>query len=186
MGINRGHYFYEVCLNIFEKKMSLKYSFLFFGVFLFFLHAIAASDEETDSMVSCDGEWIPFPHHDYCFLFKNGSMTWQEGKEFFESIGGYLAENIDEELEEYIEFYAIQMFDPFEPYAWLGGSDVIQEGVWRWSNSTGNIVETFWAENEPKNDPEMNCLELEVTGNVGWYDWPCHIATNVICQKDAN
>lgn len=118
--------------------MFLKYSFVVFGLFIFFSHDIAASpaDESTDSTVSCDGEWVALPHHDYCFLFKNGSMTWPEGKQFCEANGGYLAEITDQELEEYIEFYAIEMFDPNEPYAWLGGTDAIQEGVWRWSNSS--------------------------------------------------
>ena len=46
----------------------------------------------------------------------------------------------------------------------------------------GNIIETFWAENQPQNSEDMNCLEIEA---YGWFDWNCTATdVNVICQKD--
>lgn len=116
--------------------MSLRHFLLSlsFIILLFHSSGVSAVDIQNESTISCDDDWFPLPGHDSCYLFKNETMTWNEAKDFCEEKGGYLPENIDEDLEDYLEFYIGKLFGN-KPYAWLGGTDVIQEGVWRWSHS---------------------------------------------------
>ena len=61
-------------------------------------------------------------------LYDKG-VTWLEAKNACESLGGYLACITSEEEQETLE---LLLQDENRVYYWLGGTDEIEEGNWKW------------------------------------------------------
>ena len=67
---------------------------------------------------------------------------------------------------------------------WLGGRDELEEGVWRWE-SNGELIDMsmFWAEGQPDNDQNENCLMSMTSGD--FHDYFCIAALEgVVCEFD--
>ena len=73
------------------------------------------------------------------------------------------------------------------PDAWIGGNDIDEEGVWKWTDCTPWEV-TFWAPGEPSQGDE-DCLHhvLNFTGethlNHKWNDRNCGSEIGFLCSK---
>ncbi|KAK3508500.1 hypothetical protein QTP70_031357 [Hemibagrus guttatus] len=74
--------------------------------------------------------------------------------------------------------------------AWIGLSDIAEEGKWMWVDGTTMTTE-FWWQGEPNDyDGIEDCAatgskfaEAEVTT---WADYPCGTELQAICEKKAN
>ncbi|GHU55894.1 hypothetical protein FACS1894132_12650 [Clostridia bacterium] len=86
---------------------------------------------------------VVYKGHSYAIF--TTKMTWDEAKEFCESKGGHLATITSQEEQEFINNL---MNGKPDSYYYLGGSDVEQEGLWRWV--TGETwVYGNWNSGEP-------------------------------------
>lgn len=83
-------------------------------------------------------------------------MTWQEAKEYCESLGGHLATITSAEEQ--------SVLNNFDGNYWLGGTDSGSEGNWRWITGEAWIY-TNWDEGEDNNLDE---IEHYLTT---WYDF---------------
>ena len=65
---------------------------------------------------------------------------------------------------------------------WLGGNDLENESVFRWSKDNSLIDFSVWDNQEPNNhngNEDCVCLWL---GNLKWNDYGCTAALKFICQ----
>uniref|UniRef100_A0A8I3ZZI6 CD209 molecule n=1 Tax=Callithrix jacchus TaxID=9483 RepID=A0A8I3ZZI6_CALJA len=68
--------------------------------------------------------------------------------------------------------------------AWMGLSDLKQEGTWQWVDGSplSPSLRRYWNQGEPNNIGEEDCAEFN--GN-GWNDDRCSAAKFWICKKSA-
>lgn len=162
--------------------MNYKFSSL---IFLLILRSeIICCQENTTN--SCENDWILIPGHG-CFLFElERKLDMMEAQVYCENNGAFLPEMIDDELEEILVEYAIQIGDEDSVIFWLGGTDLGHEGDWIWQHSDTKTTEFFWADEQPNASTTFNCLTLtaEYGSELGWYDTKCEGWTySTICQK---
>uniref|UniRef100_A0A2I3HPY6 CD209 molecule n=1 Tax=Nomascus leucogenys TaxID=61853 RepID=A0A2I3HPY6_NOMLE len=69
-------------------------------------------------------------------------------------------------------------------FAWMGLSDLNQEGTWQWVDGSplSPSFKQYWNRGEPNNIGEEDCAEF--SGN-GWNDDKCNLAKFWICKKSA-
>ncbi|MBQ3571949.1 MAG: InlB B-repeat-containing protein [Clostridia bacterium] len=80
-----------------------------------------------------------------------GHYTWEEAREYCASLGGHLATVTSAEEQAVLEEF-------YGDY-WLGGTDVEEEGVWKWiTGEEWNY--TNWLEGEPNNSGEEHYLVI--------------------------
>ena len=66
------------------------------------------------------------------------------------------------------------------PDAWIGLSDNLEEGVFRWRDGTYANY-TRWGPIEPNGNLIENCVYLY---NHWWLDSPCNVGVPFICEKE--
>ena len=66
------------------------------------------------------------------------------------------------------------------PDAWIGLSDNLEEGVFRWRDGTYANY-TRWGPIEPNGNLSENCVYLY---NHWWLDSPCNVGVPFICEKE--
>jgi hypothetical protein len=83
-------------------------------------------------------------------------LTWEEGKAYCESLGGQLAVNgmKDFPLRQKIS-RALGITS-----AWIGLSDVDEEGIWKWLDGTSAERNVNWYNGEPNGGRGENCAHI--------------------------
>lgn len=81
------------------------------------------------------------------------------------------------------------MFDTAEPdgnaAAWIGGSDKLQEGSFKWLNGTPLPPDFPWKHPNPSNSGNEDCLEaLKTTnsGTINYNDNKCGTRRYFVCE----
>eukprot|EP00064_Thunnus_orientalis_P020895 superscaffoldBa00006028_g21047 len=65
-------------------------------------------------------------------------------------------------------------------YAWIGGSDCQEEGLWFWSDGTPFNLK-YWCSGEPNNLNAQHCLLVVFRGKSCWDDLQCNVAHPSVC-----
>lgn len=118
------------------------------------------------------------------YEFRYGPLTWVAAQAAAVAAGGHLATITSET--EYQRIRGLAGSDPI----WLGGTDVAQEGVWRWVEGGKFYIDddaaggaavrgavNYWQTHDGWNDEPNNsdgvehCLEMMANGM--WNDLPC-------------
>ncbi|XP_039886053.1 perlucin-like protein [Simochromis diagramma] len=135
----------------------------------------------------CPDRWVHVGDH--CFFLSNDNDGWLNSTLKCKDIGGHLAILTTKEEHDALEKEA-RTIGTFNPFYWLGLSDIENEGDWKWvDNSTLQV--SFW--NTLKSEPDNNASAGEAgedcavvdTQNQNWYDVPCSFQYRRICQMDA-
>lgn len=125
------------------------------------------------------------------YVYKNkvykvfyGNMTWKDAQTYCVSLGGNLAMPKTQDVGNFI----INVATKYNLNGlWLGATDEVQEGTWRWVDGT-LMTYTNWANGEPNNSGgNEHYLETYTNNNAGkWNDLP-NSATQIdgfICEWD--
>ena len=112
------------------------------------------------------------------FEFHSQFLTWQEARTFCANRnGGRLAEARTQE-----QFDAIFAFSVQKSFFFLGGSDLTNDGDWRWNSDNSPLDLQFFNQGEPNGGTTENCLEFRFPG---FNDRPCNIPTAFLCESGA-
>ncbi|XP_034532161.1 type-2 ice-structuring protein-like isoform X4 [Notolabrus celidotus] len=114
------------------------------------------------------------------FRYVTRAMTWAEAERHCISLGGHLASV--HSFSEYNQIRA-QITPSHDPKAWLGGTDIQMEGVWRWSDGS-NLYFSFWCSGEPNNGGNQDCLQMSFTEHNCWDDLQCDHRLPSVCSRN--
>ena len=105
---------------------------------------------------------------------------WIQAEDFCLNEGGHLAAIPTEAVN---TFVWEEMDARGENYFWIGGSDLEEEGIWRWTDCTPWEF-TFWYTGEPNNhgNKDQHCLQYRSIW-IKWDDTDCTDAKPFVCSK---
>lgn len=126
----------------------------------------------VSSSAYADSPMIQNPDNGHWYQRFDNTMSWHDAKAYGESLGGYLATITSQEENDFI-YSNLATTSPQVP--WLGATDEVEEGVWRWV--TGETWSyTNWYPGEPNNFCEEDYLHFTAGNNFweqgtnGWND----------------
>jgi len=143
---------------------------------------IGSSCSEDKCVEACAEGWEA--NGDHCYLFGDEKKNWTAAEDFCRGEGGHLATvNTNATKEFVLEGLTRRNFD----WTWIGGNDLEEEGVWKWTDCTPWEA-TFWAPGEPNNKNNEDCLALVLVHgnpqlNRQWNDGSCIIEWEFLCSK---
>merc|ERR1712215_74176 len=137
-----------------------------------------SADEHKDCCFKhgCSEGWEPYG--DNCYKVLTVNQTWRESKMNCEDLDGNLASIHSEKENEFLHHLA------GEAFTWVGGNDIKSENSWVWSDGT-SINYKNWAEGEPNNFGEEDCLDINHHDYGLWNDDQCDYHLQAICKKPA-
>ena len=136
-------------------------------------------------MEACAEGWEA--NGDHCYLFGDEKKNWTAAEDFCRGEGGHLATmNTNATRAFVLAGMMIRNID----LAWIGGNDLEEEGVWKWTDCTPWEAE-FWAPGQPDNTyNNQDCLTQvhRSSWNNGvlnrmWDDFACSEKIEFLCSK---
>ncbi|BFZ21805.1 hypothetical protein BsWGS_24844 [Bradybaena similaris] len=137
------------------------------------------SREAEDSL--CPPDWIRFG--DSCYSFVREKVGWPAAVSLCREYGGYLLEiNSKEENDWIVSQIKGRKFE----YSWLGASDMIKEGTFRWMTNNelvGNAP--YFEPGQPNNLAKgEHCLAIDgLNYHYKWVDDECENVKTFVCEK---
>ncbi|XP_052692400.1 perlucin-like protein [Crassostrea angulata] len=123
-------------------------------------------------------EWNSFMNSEYLLGLK--ATTWNNAQLDCSVKGAKLVEIESPEENAYIHSLANNLTKP----AWLGGTDVAEEGKWVW-HSKGTIFSySAWYSGQPNNYNNQDCLCLYRSHALTWWDDSCAASYQYICERE--
>ncbi|XP_053386383.1 perlucin-like protein [Mercenaria mercenaria] len=121
-------------------------------------------------------------YHNSCYLFaRNHASSFTEAEHYCQQHGGHLItiETKNENL--FIKDFLRGLKGE---YHWLGLTDEMVEGVWKWYTSNRDVTYTDWYPGEPNSHrgTEEDCVVFSYTEDYRWLDVPCTRSYEPICE----
>ena len=152
--------------------------------FLISKSCLGSPCSEDKCVKACPEGWEA--NGDHCYLFGDEKKNWTAAEDFCRGEGGHLA-TVDTNATK--EFVLEGLTRRNSALIWIGGSDIEEEGVWKWTDCTQWEVE-FWAPRQPTNlFNNEDCLQLVLRWDTRpdhsgkWNDEPCVQKYEFLCSK---
>uniref|UniRef100_A0A2I3GQ67 CD209 molecule n=1 Tax=Nomascus leucogenys TaxID=61853 RepID=A0A2I3GQ67_NOMLE len=126
----------------------------------------------------CPWEWTFFQGN--CYFMSNSQRDWHDSITACQEVGAQLVVIKSAEEQNFLQLQSSRS----NRFAWMGLSDLNQEGTWQWVDGSplSPSFKQYWNRGEPNNIGEEDCAEF--SGN-GWNDDKCNLAKFWICKKSA-
>lgn len=132
--------------------------------------AISVTEEIANELVNFNGHW---------YQISNEDCTWEEAKIACESAGGYLA-TITTQDEMNLISNMIGSSTDSKLIVWIGGTDQVTEGDWKWVSGEDFNYTNWKSEYEPNNYNNEDYLQIDE--NPGWNDANGQQLCNYVCE----
>ncbi|XP_062614237.1 macrophage mannose receptor 1-like [Saccostrea cucullata] len=135
---------------------------------------------QNSQLANCQSGWIRFSSS--CYIFATDiSYDWVESGHFCTLFGASLA-SIETDIENNFirqELLSIAKSADF----WVGGTDIMSEGDWKWATSQKPVTYSDWYPGRPSDSHHnVNCLELSHNYRYQWNDQDCRVQNHFICE----
>ncbi|XP_062581589.1 uncharacterized protein LOC134243346 [Saccostrea cucullata] len=135
-----------------------------------------------DRRVCCTSQWMRFSNKCYLFVTRY-PLNWINAMTFCKAYGAKLAEVKSASENNFLRHEAKRLRGSF----WLGGSDIIMEGTWKWMTSDTRIYYFTLIPGQPDNHRgNEHCLHLVSSHLNYWNDDACNKKYNFISEKSAD
>ncbi|XP_036022761.1 CD209 antigen-like protein C [Onychomys torridus] len=124
----------------------------------------------------CAWDWTLFQGN--CYFFSTFQQNWKESVTACREVGAQLVV-----IKSHEEQSFLQQTSQRTGNAWMGLSDIKQEGKWMWLDDTPLKWSQYWLKGEPNNMLNEDCAEISSTG---WNDNTCSLEKFWICKKAAS
>ncbi|BFZ21792.1 hypothetical protein BsWGS_24831 [Bradybaena similaris] len=159
--------------------MNAAYLFLLFAVPLASIAAQPARVSREADASGCQREWERFG--DSCYGFGRENVTWPDAMSMCRAFQGYLVE-INSKAEN--DWLVSQLKTRKFSHTWLGASDMMKEGVFRWMTNNVPVGKVpYFHPGQPDNREQgEQCLEIDATMYM-WADDECLYTKRFVCEK---
>ncbi|XP_063599791.1 macrophage mannose receptor 1-like [Penaeus indicus] len=134
----------------------------------------------------------PMPYMEFaglCLAFITwADQGWAEARQTCHGLSGELAALTDVEQLRAVYLYLHQESIAYDSF-WLGGSDIEQEGSWKWTDGEPVTMGTpFWGfknlsdGQQPQGGTAENCLYLDAQAGHYFFDGQCDLLLNPLCM----
>ncbi|GFN79590.1 C-type mannose receptor 2 [Plakobranchus ocellatus] len=136
---------------------------------------------------TCPAGWVKSPTS--CIKLYNDERLWQDARTACQQDGGDLVKVQDDCMSKSIEEQIKSR--PADDNFWIGLSDQIKEGTWRWLDDDEAVIYKNWAPGQPNNHQVsghkrgQDCVEIGSHKKAQWNDQDCNVAYKFICEKPA-
>ncbi|XP_059495926.1 hepatic lectin-like [Stegostoma tigrinum] len=125
-------------------------------------------------LCKCPEHWRQFQQK--CYYFSSDSKSWTEAQRSCASKDANLLVINKPEEQEFVKKW-LQNKEH-----WIGLTDSVAEGDWRWVDGTDYISSVkFWKNGEPNDASNEDCAQVYVDGE--WNDRSCDTSLYWICEK---
>ncbi|XP_060096678.1 C-type lectin domain family 17, member A-like [Heteronotia binoei] len=123
---------------------------------------------------SCPSKWKAKANT--CYYFSTGTKTWSEALSFCIGQSAHLV-SVESDEEQGFLRNTISLKGTY----WLGTTDIVQDGKWRWSEGDVLVTTSFWDIGEPKKGYNKDCGIMYPNGS--WAAAACSLPHHWICKK---
>ncbi|CAB1326922.1 unnamed protein product, partial [Coregonus sp. 'balchen'] len=126
---------------------------------------------------SCPEGWRRFGCR--CYYLSTEKKSWEESRQDCLERGADLVIINSEEEQAFINgFESVS-------YVWIGLTDSVTEGTWKWVDGTPLTTPRYWRSGEPGGGTYQNCGEIYYMslGRRVWRDLGCSFLQEWICEK---
>ncbi|XP_070999525.1 CD209 antigen-like protein E [Oncorhynchus clarkii lewisi] len=126
---------------------------------------------------SCPEGWRRFGCS--CYFLSTERKSWEESRQDCLERGADLVIINSEEEQTFINgFKSVS-------YVWIGLTDSVTEGTWKWVDGTPLTTPRYWWSGEPGGGTYQNCGEIYYisSGQGVWRDLGCSFSQEWICEK---
>ncbi|XP_076085581.1 perlucin-like [Mytilus galloprovincialis] len=123
-----------------------------------------------------------------CYAILPVKVSWAEALRLCQAFQAKLAW-IDSAIEDkFIEGMLNRYHDSIATAeVWMGGTDMLIEGIWMWADSLKPFTYTNWFPGEPNNFAHgQHCLGLVRDKGFKWDDNQCELKMAPLCKATAN
>ncbi|XP_045073508.1 C-type lectin domain family 4 member E-like [Coregonus clupeaformis] len=129
---------------------------------------------------SCPEGWRRFGCR--CYYLSTEKKSWEESRQDCLERGADLVIINSEEEQAFINGFESVYF------VWIGLTDSVTEGTWKWVDGTPLTTPRYWESGEPGGGRVENCGEIcyMSSGQRVWRDYMCSFSQEWICEKEAS
>ncbi|XP_036022760.1 CD209 antigen-like protein C [Onychomys torridus] len=126
----------------------------------------------------CPWEWTFF--RGKCYFFSKSQRNWNDSITACQEVEAQLVIIESDEEQTFLSVISKE-----KGPAWLGLSDLREEGSWQWVDDSllADSFSKYWYQGEPNNMGNEDCAEISSTG---WNDNTCSLEKFWICKKAAS
>ena len=114
-----------------------------------------------------------------CFYWSNSIESWDNAEQRCTHKGANLASVPSQSINLYILRKWNERGMKGNDALWIGGTDKVQEGVWKWSDG-GVLNFTYWGRGGRNPTGQGDCLQYF---REEWWDWKCHEKYHFACSQ---
>jgi len=140
--------------------------------------ALAVAVFTITTVASADTSKIINPSNNHTYKRFDTAKTWSNAKLSCESLNGYLATITSKSENDWVT-KKLLLSAP-TPGIWIGGSDALIEGDWKWSNGD-EWTYTNWNSGEPNGQTSENHLQIYAPEGT-WNDLASSNKLSYICE----
>ncbi|XP_060558855.1 C-type lectin domain family 10 member A-like [Ruditapes philippinarum] len=155
---------------IYSQKMNyLKLCF----VYMMFVEGVICG-----KTTPCEDNWVVFQGS--CYLVGHDNLHFIEAERFCEHHNAYLV-HVDDAVEN--TFLKSYLGDLKDGKHWIGLTDGVTEGIWKWSDTDTVATYSNWSPGEPNGGKSANCAVIRSDFHYNWTDDPCSSLYKAVCEK---
>ena len=129
----------------------------------------------------CDDDWIRFQGS--CYYFGNGNAVHHtEAEHFCNQLGAHLVTIESSTENAFLRDYSSRLI---KNIFWIGLTDVMIEGVWKWKSNDAVATFTDWTPGQPDNANNDDCAAMHVGNKWHWHDAQCVENFHPLCEKNS-
>ncbi|XP_066296949.1 perlucin-like protein [Branchiostoma lanceolatum] len=138
---------------------------------------------EPEKPVCPDG-YVQF--EDRCFNFSIEKKTYTDARSACQAAGGRLGMPKDQLTNDFLTNQIETRYFAFSRYiVWFGLTDEVREGTWVWEDGTPLIGWSDWAQGEPDDFFNQDCVGFGSRFGLKWEDGGCSLDTYYVCETKA-